>query len=142
MKPVIFAVLTAICWSVGGFFEKRGLHLGNLTPVMGITFRTAVALLILGLVSIPHWGSLKSAGNTAILYLLIGGGVVAGSLGMLCFYTGIGTGHLSKVMPIAFGLTPVIGYIMGVTLLNEPSSPIKIMGIVLTVAGVICIGVK
>jgi len=53
MKPVVFAILTAICWSVGGFFEKKGLHMGNLSPVMGITIRTAVALIILGIASYP-----------------------------------------------------------------------------------------
>ena len=28
MKPEVFALLTAICWGVGGFFEKQGLKLG------------------------------------------------------------------------------------------------------------------
>ncbi len=55
MKPQLFALLTAICWGVGGYFEKKGLHLGNLSPQMGITIRTAVALVILGVVSFPQW---------------------------------------------------------------------------------------
>ncbi len=43
MKPQIFALLTAAAWGIGGYFEKKGLHLGNLSPQMGITIRTAVA---------------------------------------------------------------------------------------------------
>ena len=43
MKPQLFALLTAIAWGVGGYFEKKGLHLGNLSPQMGITIRTFTA---------------------------------------------------------------------------------------------------
>ena len=55
MKPQLLALLTAAAWGIGGYFEKKGLHLGNLPPQLGITIRTAVALVILGAVSAPHW---------------------------------------------------------------------------------------
>mgnify|MGYP007111969549 CR=1 FL=1 len=55
MKPQLFALITAICWGVGGYFEKKGLHLGNLSPTLGITLRTAVAVIILGVASYPQW---------------------------------------------------------------------------------------
>ena len=48
MNPQFLALLTAMAWGVGGYFEKKGLHLGGLSPQMGITIRTAVALVILG----------------------------------------------------------------------------------------------
>jgi transporter family protein len=51
MKPQLLALLTAIAWGVGGYFEKKGLHLGNLSPEIGITIRTAIALVILGAVT-------------------------------------------------------------------------------------------
>ena len=54
MKPQLFALLTAAAWGIGGYFEKKGLHLGNLPPQVGITLRTAVALVVLGFVSAPH----------------------------------------------------------------------------------------
>ena len=142
MKAVIFAILTAICWSVGGFFEKKGLHMGELSPVMGITIRTAVALIVLGIASYPHWGSVSTAGTKALLYMIIGGGVIAGSLGMLCFYTGIGTGHLGQVMPVAFGLAPVLGFIIGVIFLNEPLHLQRIAGVILVSLGVVCVTLK
>jgi len=86
MKAQIFALLTAIAWGVGGYFEKKGLHLGNLSPQMGITIRTFIALIILGIVSYPQWKTIPQAGPRALLYLIIGGGVVAGAAGMLCFF--------------------------------------------------------
>ncbi len=35
MKPQLLALLTAVAWGVGGYFEKKGLHLGQLSPQMG-----------------------------------------------------------------------------------------------------------
>jgi transporter family protein len=142
MKPVILAILTAMCWSIGGFFEKKGLRLGNLQPVMGITIRTAVALVILSIASFPCWQSILQAGTKSLLYLIIGGGVIAGSIGMLCFYGAIHTGELSRVIPVAFGLTPLIGYFLGVFILKEPSSILKVAGVILVSIGVICLSVK
>ena len=89
MKPQLFALLTAIAWGVGGYFEKKGLHIGNLSPQMGITIRTFIALIILGLVSYPYWNTVSQAGPKAMLYMIIGGGVVAGAGGMLFFYIAI-----------------------------------------------------
>ena len=36
MKPQLLALLTAVAWGVGGYFEKKGLHAGNLPPQVGI----------------------------------------------------------------------------------------------------------
>ena len=136
MKPVLFAALTALCWSAGSFFEKKGLGLAGLPPIMGITIRTAVAILVLGAVSYPHWHTLSNIGTKPLLYLVLGGGVLAGSLGMLFFYTAIGSGQLSRVIPVAFGLTPLIGFIIGVVFLKEPVSFMKVMGVVFVCLGV------
>ncbi len=139
MKPVFYAVLTAVCWSVGGFFEKKGLRLGNLSPVMGITVRTASALVVLAVASFPGWGAIAAAGAKPLLYLVLGGGVLAGSLGMLSFYTGIATGELSRVIPVAFGLTPLLGFLLGVFVMKEPATVSKLAGVVFTSIGVLFI---
>jgi transporter family protein len=102
LRPEVFAILTAIMWGVGGYFEKKGLHLGNLSPQMGITIRTSTALIILAIVSFPQWKTLPQAGSKALFYMIIGGGVVAGAMGMLCFYTALKGAPLGRVMPIAF----------------------------------------
>ncbi len=136
MKPQLYALLTAIAWGIGGYFEKKGLHLGNLSPQMGITIRTAVALVILATVSFPQWKSLPQASSKALLMMVIGGGVIAGSLGMLSFYMAIKGAPLSRVMPIAF-TSPLFGALMGVLLGGEPLTWKTILGTILTVAGII-----
>ena len=136
MKPQIFALITAIAWGVGGYFEKKGLHLGNLTPQMGITIRTFVALIILGIVSYPQWKTVPQAGSKALLYMIVGGGIVAGAVGMLCFYLAIKGAPLSKVMPIAF-TSPLFGALMGMIFGGEAVTVKSIIGTIMTVGGII-----
>ena len=141
MKPQMFALLTAIAWGVGGFFEKKGLHLGNLSPTMGITLRTVTALIILGIASFPQWKTVPQAGTKALLYMIIGGGVVAGAAGMLCFYTALKGAPLTQVMPIAF-TSPLFGALMGILFAGEPLTFKTIAGMLLTVGGIVVLSIK
>ncbi len=136
MKPQLFALLTAICWGVGGYFEKKGLNLGNLSPQLGITIRTMTALIILGVVSFPQWKTLPQAGSKALIYMVVGGGVVAGAVGMLCFYSALKGAPLGKVMPIAF-TSPLFGALMGIIMGGEPLTLKTVIGTILTVGGII-----
>lgn len=136
----VLALLTAIAWGVGGYFEKKGLHLGNLSPQMGITVRTAVALIVLGVVSFPQWKTLAHAGTRSILMMVIGGGIVAGSIGMLCYYAAIKGAPLNQVMPIAF-TSPLFGVLMGIIFGGEPLTWKVAIGSVLTIAGIITLTV-
>jgi transporter family protein len=140
MKPQLLALVTAIAWGVGGYFEKKGLQLGNLSPQMGITIRTAVAVVILGIVSFPQWKTLPREGSEALLYMVIGGGVVAGAIGMLCYYAAINGAPLGKVMPIAF-TSPLFGAVMGIWLGGEPLSVKTVAGMAFTVGGIVLLTV-
>lgn len=140
MKPQLLALLTAMAWGIGGYFEKKGLHLGNLSPQMGITIRTAIALIILGTVSFPQWKTLPQAGSKAILMMVLGGGVVAGAVGMLCFYAAIKGAPLSRVMPIAF-TSPLFGAMMGILFGGEPLTWKTILGMLMTIGGIILLTV-
>ena len=124
MKPQVLALITAAAWGIGGFFEKKGLHAGGLTPQVGITIRTAVALIILGAVSYPNWKSISQAGTKSLLLMIIGGGVIAGSVGMLSFYAALrGASSLTQVMAVIFG--------------GEKLNVQTVIGSVLTLAGIV-----
>jgi transporter family protein len=140
MKPQLLALMTAIAWGVGGYFEKKGLHLGHLSPQMGITIRTAIALLILAAASYPDWKTLNQAGSKALWYMILGGGVVAGAGGMLCFYAAIKGAPLGRVMPIAF-TSPLFGALMGILLGGETATLKTIGGMVLTIGGIVLLTV-
>ena len=136
MNPQLLALLTAAAWGIGGYFEKKGLHLGNLSPQMGITIRTAVALVILGIVSFPQWKTVPQAGPKALTMMILGGGVVAGSVGMLCYYAAIKGAPLTRVMPIAF-TSPLFGALMGVILGGEALTVKTVLGMLMTVGGIV-----
>jgi transporter family protein len=136
ISPQVLALLTAIAWGVGGYFEKKGLHLGNLSPQMGITIRTGVALVVLAVVSFAEWKTVPQAGAKALLYMVIGGGVVAGAVGMLCYYAAINGAPLGKVMPIAF-TSPLFGALMGIVFGGEPLSLKTMAGMALTIGGIV-----
>ncbi|MGC9468141.1 MAG: EamA family transporter [Anaerolineae bacterium] len=137
MKPQVFALITAMAWGIGGYFEKRGLNMGNLSPQVGITIRTAVALVILGAASFSQWKTIPEAGIKPLLMMVIGGGIVAGSVGMLSFYAALkGASTLSQVMPIAF-TSPLFSALTGIVFQTEKLSWQSALGIVLTITGIV-----
>lgn len=135
MRAEFWAVLTAVCWAIGSFYEKRGVKLGNLTPVMGTTIRTGVSLLFLAVLSHPYWPEIRTAGVWSLAMIAGGGGLLAGGLGIICLYSGLKSGSLSTVMTIAFCLTPVLGTLIGWQFLNERLSPVQMTGVILCVTG-------
>ncbi len=140
INPQILALCTALAWGVGGFFEKKGLILGDLSPQVGITIRTAVALLILAAVSFPQWKTLLAAEPRVWIFMILGGGVLAGAVGMLCFYAAIKAAPLSRVMPIAF-TSPLFGALMGILFASEPLTPKTVIGMGLTVGGIVVLSI-
>jgi transporter family protein len=135
VKPQLFALLTAAAWGIGGYFEKKGLHAGNLPPQVGITIRTAVALVVLSAVSWPQWRSVATAGGKSLVLMVIGGGVVAGSVGMLCFYTALKGAPINRVMPLAF-TSPLFGALAALVLGGEALTLKEAAGMVLTIGGI------
>lgn len=135
MRVEIWAVFTAVCWGVGSLLEKRGVKIGELAPIMGTFIRTAVSLLFLLAVSFPFWGQVRTAGAKSLSLIAVGGGVLAGGLGIVFLYTGLKSGNLSTVMTIAFCLSPVIGTLLGTFILHEKLAPFQVIGVVLCVTG-------
>jgi bacterial/archaeal transporter family protein len=140
VNPQLLAFLTAVCWGVGGFFEKKGLHLGGLSPQLGITVRTVTAVIVLGVISFPPWKTLPQAGAKPILMMVIGGGILAGSVGMLCYYGALKGAPLNRVMPIAF-TSPLFGVLMGLIFANEPLTAKTVIGMLLTVGGIVTLSI-
>lgn len=141
INPQVLALFTAMAWGIGGFFEKKGLHLGQLSPQLGITIRTATALLILGLVSYPEWKTLPQASPKALLMMVLGGGVMAGVVGMMCFYAALKSAPLGQVMPIAF-TSPLFGALMGLLAGTESFTPKTGIGMLLTISGIVVLTLK
>jgi transporter family protein len=139
MKAQLLAVATAAAWGLGGYFEKKGLAAGGLAPQVGATLRTLVALLVLAVVSGPALRQLAGAKPAALVAIAIGGGVVAGGLGILCFYAALRAAPIQQVMPIAF-TSPLFGVAAAVVLGSEKLTLRDWCGMALTLAGVAILG--
>ena len=144
MKAVILAVLAGLGWGVGEFFTKQVLHTGRVGPVTAITVRSTVALPVLWAVYLlfVHGRGVEprdwtSAGASTLLKLVLGSGLTAGAVAMLCFYGALHHGPISKVKPIAFTLAPVVAVLLGWAALGEPMSARKLIAVVLIVSGVV-----
>jgi bacterial/archaeal transporter family protein len=135
MKPQYFAILSAIAWGIGGFLEKRGVATGHITPAIGVVLRCVATSIILGIAGWQGWKEMAQADWRGPALIIIGGGVISGSIGMLSYYAALRDAPLSIVMPIAFS-SPMIGAIMGIVFGGEPFTIKTLAGIGLTVSGI------
>lgn len=142
MKQYIFyAILAGIFWGVGGYFEKAGMREMGMPPIAGITVRTFVALLILGLISLSSWSLVQNPYNTkAWLMMIIGGGIIAGSFGMWSFYTAlVKSENLGVTLAVAFAMSPVAGTLLGLIKGTQELNWKITTGILLIVIGIVLV---
>ena len=139
MKAQLLAVATAAAWGLGGYFEKKGLVAGGLAPQVGATLRSLIALLVLAAVSGPALRQLAAAPPRSLLAIAIGGGVLAGGIGILCFYAALRAAPIQQVMPIAF-TSPLFGVAAALVIGGERLTLRDLCGMALTLAGVAILG--
>ncbi len=138
---LLFAVLAGVAWGVGGYFEKAGLRSMGIPPIAGITLRTAVALVILGLLSISAWKQIAQPNNVpSWIMIVIGGGIVAGSFGMWSFYSSLATSeNLGLTLAVAFSCSPLAGTVVGLLRGDQPFNLKIALGISAIIAGIVLI---
>jgi uncharacterized membrane protein len=153
MNPAItLAIGAGLCWGIGELFTKSVLHTKQIGPITAITIRTTVALPILWAV---YWFVVVRAGKeprnwwrvgettpggadlATVLKLTLGSGVIAGAVAMICFYSALHMGEISRIKPIAFALAPAVAVLLGWLILQEPMSLKKGIGVAMILAGVV-----
>lgn len=144
MKAILFAVLAGLCWGVGELFSKSVLHTGRVGPITVAAVRAAVALPALWIAY--YWAvhiakiepsDWTKAGTGTLLKLILGTGLIAGSLALIFFYAALNFGEISVVKPIAFALAPAIAFALAVPIFHEQLTARKIAGLALIIAGVV-----
>lgn len=143
-KAILLAVLAGLGWGIGELFTKSVLHTHKIGPITAITVRSTVAIPVLWAVYFVcvqmkqlepvNW---TSAGAPTMLKLVLGSGLVAGAIGMLCFYCALNFGPVSTVKPIAFTVAPAIAVMLGWIVLGEPMSLRKAIAVGLIISGVV-----
>jgi bacterial/archaeal transporter family protein len=138
---ILYAMLAGIAWGLGGYFEKAGLQAMKMPAIVGITLRTFVALAILGLVSLPAWKNISNPTDMkAWLMILIGGGIIAGSLGMWSFYAALSTSeNLGVTLAVAFALSPITGTALGLIKGTQKLNVKIALGLLAIIGGIVLI---
>lgn len=147
MKPILLALIAGLAWGVGEVCTKSVLHSGKVGPLTAIAVRSLVALPVIWLVwllarngiagSGPEPRGWLAADGATMTKLVLGSGLIAGALAMVCFYLALTFGAVSQVKPIAFCVAPATGAILGWLILGESMDARKVFALALILAGVL-----
>jgi transporter family protein len=134
MTAFMWAILAACIWGVVPLLEKIGLS--KVDALAGLFYRCIGVLIgwIILSTLILKPNQIKSVDLRSALWLILGG-FLASIVAQLAFYQGLKVGEISRVVPIS-GIYPLIAFILGVVILGEVFSWVKLSGIILIILGV------
>ena len=128
------AVLTSVIWGIAPIFEKVGL--AKVAPLTGLFYRSLGVML--GLIMLAFFmvkpEEIKSADLRSIAFIMLGG-FLASFVAQILFYHSLKIGDVSKVVPIS-GSYPLVAFVLGVILLGEAVTPIKMAGCLCVILGI------
>ena len=134
MSAFLWAVVAACIWGVVPLMEKAAL--GNVSPIAGVmvrSFGVIIGALVFGGIWFP-WSSLRTVSWSSML-LLMSGGLLASFVGQMAFYHALKSGSVSQMTPVA-GAYPLVAALLGWTLLREPLTWSRALGVACVVVGV------
>ena len=133
----ILLLLTIIAWGSTPILEKTALH--GVKPLDGLFIRNAVGFFVFMLFFFLT-GRIKSLAEVPLrnVFLFSASGILAGFLGMYCYYHILKINPSSKIVPLA-ATYPLVAAILGIVLLKEQASLSRIIGTILIIIGVILV---
>jgi len=134
MSAFYWAILAACIWGIVPILEKVGLS--KVDPLAGLFYRClgVLAGLIILVAFILKPQQIKSVDYRSALFL-IGGGFLASFVAQIAFYNGLKLGEVSKIVPIS-GSYPFLSFLLGILILGESVTPVKLLGTVLIIIGI------
>jgi bacterial/archaeal transporter family protein len=134
----IFLLLaTMILWGSTPLIEKLGLK--DVDPLMGIFIRSLVITVIL-FVFYLFSGRLNELAKLSVknFSLFAASGIMAGLIGMWTYFYLLKEGMTSKIVPIAASY-PLITAVLSIFVLGEQVTLQRVIGIILTITGIILV---
>lgn len=129
--------ITMILWGTTPLLEKMGLK--EVEPLTGILIRSGTITIVLLIVYIFN-GRIHELTKVSLknYSLFAASGIMAGLIAMWTYYYLLRTGMTSKIVPIAASY-PFITAILSIIILGEQVTFQRLIGIVITIAGIILI---
>ena len=133
----ILLLLTVIAWGSTPILEKTALS--GVNPLDGLLIRNAVAFFVF-MFFFLFTGRIKTLSDIPLKNVLLfsASGILAGFLGMYCYYHILKINPSSKIVPLA-ATYPLLAVILGMIFLRENVSISRIIGTILIIAGVILV---
>jgi len=137
LLTTVLLIVTMILWGTTPLLEKIGLQ--TVDPLTGVLVRsmsiTGVLLVVYGFAGrLPELAKISMKN-----FLLFGAsGLMAGLLGMWTYYLVLKSGAMSKIVPIAAAY-PLITALIAILVLREGVSLQRIIGICLTILGIVLV---
>jgi transporter family protein len=137
LLSIFFLLATMILWGSTPLIEKLGLK--DVDPLMGIFIRSLVITVIL-FVFYLFSGRLNELTKITVkkFSLFAASGIMAGLIGMWTYFYLLKEGMTSKIVPIAASY-PLITAVLSIFVLGEQVTLQRIIGIVLTIVGIILV---
>jgi uncharacterized membrane protein len=144
MQAILLAIAAGLCWGIGELCTKSVLHGHKIGPLTAILVRSTVALPVLWFAwyAAQHWleteprPQWREVPAADIAKLVLGSGLVAGALAMICFYSALALDDISRIKPIAFTIAPATAVLLGWLLLGETMSLRKAIAVSMILGGV------
>lgn len=129
--------ITMFLWGCTPLLEKIGLK--EVEPLTGVLIRSGVTTAVLLVIFIFN-GRIHELTKVSLknYSLFAASGIMAGLVAMWTYYYLLRTGMTSKIVPIAAAY-PLITAILSVMVIGEQVTLQRIIGIVLTIGGIILI---
>ncbi len=129
--------VTMLLWGTTPLLEKIGLK--DVEPLTGILIRSAAITIILLIVYVLS-GKIQELTKVSLknYALFSASGVMAGLVGMWTYFYLLKSGMTSKIVPIAASY-PLITAILSIVMLGETVTLQRVIGIIMTIVGIVLI---
>lgn len=137
LLSIFLLLVTMILWGSTPLIEKLGLK--DVDPLMGIFIRSLVITVIL-FVFYLFSGRLNELTRISVknFSLFAASGIMAGLIAMWTYFYLLKEGMTSKIVPIAASY-PLITAVLSIFVLGEQVTLQRIIGIILTIFGIILV---
>ena len=140
MEAALLAFLVACIWGLNPIFEK--LAIGGTTPFAMITIRfvfTSVCLLVITFFT-GKTSEIAEVDRYTLFWILLSG-LAGGLIGLFLYFTALKQDDASRIVPIVASF-PMFTAFFAWIFLRENITPLRIVGIVFVVTGLILINYR
>ena len=131
----VLIILTVLFWGLAPIFDKIALK--DAHPLSGLLVRSVAVLAILLLSSVfinNSFTNLIKIPPKSILFFVLSG-IFAGFLGMVTYYSALKSLPSSVAVPLC-SIYPLVTAMLGMFILAEGFSLLRLLGVVLIVLGI------